>query len=394
MTAFLLILAFAAYLSSHPPDFVLNREKTPTVYTDKDIYKYEQKILRDQEKEKYEYSLMPESGYMTIEEYEQKSTDILTSERKVESYEPPKDKSIEYTPQPIYTLVKYNNPAGAPDLKIGRKLLFDREFVSPGIVSPDKSFLIYPVHNFYAVNQCVTGDLYMIKLDMEKPEVQRVLDANIIKRVQKPILSTSKDISEKYIFRSLTPIDFSEDGNLLLVKEKIGSIQDGIWQTNIIVYNFRTQTAHLLTEAQETVKYYWKNRYGIFLDEKRWDIYPIGFSQEHPDIIIFNAFGYTGHTPQFLGTWSIDIDGEYTEIVSPNESSIKMGMNGYKIAQKGVLNPALAHNAAVAREKEIKERKKAEAKAEKENKKKKKMEYQAKIKEMKAREKEVLKNMK
>ena len=39
----------------------------------------------------------------------------------------------------------------------------------------------------------------MIKLEMDKGEVQRVLDANIIKRVQTPILSTSKDISEKQI---------------------------------------------------------------------------------------------------------------------------------------------------------------------------------------------------
>lgn len=394
MSYFVLIMAFAIFLSMHPLEFHGIRDHKPKVYSNKKVYKYEQKALRKQEKKKYQYSLMPESGYMTISEYEAKSVDILASERPVESYEPPQDKTMEYVPHPVYSLVKYNNPPGSPDLNIGRKLQFDREFVSPGIVSPDKTFLIYPVHNFYATEECVTGDLYMIKLDMTKSEVQRVADANIIKRVQTPVMSTSKDISEKYIFRSLTPVDFSADGNLLLVKEKIGSIQDGIWQTNLWIYNFRTQTATELTEAQETVKYYWRNKYGLFLDEKRWDIYPVGFSADHTDIIIFNAYGFTGRNPKFLGTWSVDIDGEFTELVSPNESSVKIGMNGYKLMQTGILDPAIVHNMARAKHKKLKKAKREARKARREIKREKRRAYHEKIKEMKRQEREVLRHMK
>lgn len=387
------LLVASTLLAFNPPEHYF-KDKKPVVYSNKKIYKYEQKVLRKQVKDQYQYSLMPESGYMTVAEYEQKSVDVLTSERVIGPYEAKKDKTMEYVPHPIYTLVKYNNPPGSPDLNLGRKLQFDRNFVSPGIVSPDKTFLIYPEHNFYATNQCVTGDLYMIKLDMTKTELERVLEANIIKRVQKPIVSTSKDISEKYIFRSLTPVDFSQDGKLLLIKEKTGSIVDGIWQTKILVYNFRTQSTTELTEAQETVKYYWQNRQGLFLDDKRWDIYPIGFSADHPDIIIFNAYGFTGRNPKFLGTWSIDIDGEYTELVSPNEASVKIGMNGYKTAQKGVLDPAIVHNMARAQHKAAKKAKRAARKAKREAKREKYREYKAKIKEMKAQERAVLKQMK
>lgn len=394
MTGFLLVILLAGFLSTRQMPEMYFADKKPKVYTDKKIFKHEQKVLRKQEKKKYEYSKMPESGFMTIAEYEKKSSDILTSEREIGPYEAPRDKTMEYTPQYTYGLAKYNNPPGSPDLNLGRKLLFDRQFISPGIVSPDKTFLIYPVHNFYGTNECITGDLYMIKLDQTKGDVQRVEEANIIKRVQKPVMSTSKDISEKYIFRSLTPVDFSADGNKLLVKEKIGSIQDGIWQTNLWIYNFRTQESKLLSEAQETVKYYWQSNQGLFLDEKRWDIFPMGFSAEHPDIIIFNAYGYTGKKPMFLGTWSVDIDGEYTELVSLEQSSVSMSMNGYKLVKTGVVDPAIVYNEAKAKHKKMKAKKKADRKAKREERKVKRQEYHEKIKEMKKYEHEVLKHMK
>ena len=159
------------------------------------------------------------------------------------------------------------------------------------------------------------------------------------------------------------------------------------------MYNFRRQTATELTEAQETVKYYWKNKYGLFLDEKRWDIYPIGFSSDHPDIIIFNAYGFTGRIPKFLGMWSIDADGEFTELVSPNESSVKIGMNGYRLLQTGVLDPAIVHNMARAKRKKIKQAKKAARKERRAIRKEKRQAYHQKIKEMKKQEREVLKHM-
>lgn len=391
----LFIIIAAALVSFHPPEFY-GFDKTPQVYTDKDIYKYEQKILREEEKEKYEKSLLPKSGYMTREEYEAESADITTAERKIPSYETPKEqlREQEYAPEPVYSLVKYNNPPGSPELKIGRKLGYDREFISPGIVSPNKDILVYPVTNYYGASDCVTGDLYVIKLEKSKPEVQRVLDANIIKREKTPILSTSKDLSEKSIFRSLTPVDFSPDGTLLLVKEKIGNKYDGIWQTNVWVYNFRTQEKILLSEIQETIKYYWRNYYGLYLDEKRWDVYPLGFSAKHPDIIIITAYGYTGGIPKFLGTWSVDYKGEYTELVSLSDAKTQISINGYKIKQTGVKDPAIVHNEAKAKAKHTKELKKAEKQKLRAEKKEKYNAYKQKIKEMKAQERETLRKMK
>ena len=98
MTAFLLIIVLAGLLSTKQIPEMYFGEKKPTVYTDKDVFKHEQKALREQERQKYEYSKMPESGYMTVAEYENKSADILTSEREIKPYEEKKDLTMEYTP--------------------------------------------------------------------------------------------------------------------------------------------------------------------------------------------------------------------------------------------------------------------------------------------------------
>ena len=54
-------------------------------------------------------------------------------------------------------------------------------------------------------------------------------------------MSTDKTIDNYAAFRTLTPVDFTPDGSKLLVKQKIGSREDGIWETSIYVYDFKNK---------------------------------------------------------------------------------------------------------------------------------------------------------
>ncbi len=366
--------------------------KKPKIYTPKDEYKHQQKVLRREEIQKYKRSLLPESGYMTREEYEQRTVDIPNSQKTVPEYKQPKDIKMKYIPQPIYKLARYNNPPGSVELHIGRVLNFDRQFVCPGITSPNKDILVYPLLYYYATNQCTCADLFIIPLDKTLPDVQRIQQANIIKRVQIPILSTDKDISVKYIFRSLTPVDFSTDGSKLLVKEKTGDINDGIWQTNLWIYDFNKKSAKKIPEIREAIKFYWANKNELILDEKRWDIYPLGFDANNPERIVVSAYGYTGKMPVFLGVWSIDCNGERSMLVSLFKDNAQISMNGYKLIKEGVIDPALVYNNEKRETKIAKKAKKAEKKANKAEKKHKKQELHKKLKEMKKEEKRVLHN--
>lgn len=358
--------------------------------TPQNQYKYEQKVLRQEEIEKYERSLLPQSGLMTVEEYENLSKDIPNADKVIQPYKPPRDIKMKYVPQPTYKLVRYNDPPGSAELKLSRKFKFDRQQNCTAITSPNMDLMVYPVVYYYALNQCTASDLFVIPLDKSLPDLDRVLRANIIKRIQTPILSTPKEIRERFTFRTLTPVDFSPDGTKLAVKEKIGNVNDGIWKTNLWVYDFMTNQARELPEIRDAIKFYWMNTNGIMLDEKRWDITPLGFDANDPERIVVNAYGFTGKAPKFLGTWSIDYKGENTQLVSLFEPKANISMSGFKAVPSGVVDPAKIMADEKQEDKQLKQKKKQEAKDKKNDIKKKKAALQKRLKEMQKVEQEGL----
>jgi hypothetical protein len=331
----------------------------------KNEQKYQQNVLKQEEIEKYKRSLLPQSGYMTREDYEGLSKDISNEEREIPEYKLPKDIKMKYIPQPTYKMVHYNNPPGSVELHLDRKFKFDRQINGGAITSPNKDILVSPVVYYYANNQCTAGDLFVIPLDKTLSDVTRILRANIIKRNPEPILSTEKTINEKFTFRTMTPVDFSKDGTKLIAKEKIGNINDGIWQTNLWVYDFNTKKAKKLSAIRNEIQLYWKKEEGLLLDEKRWDIYPIGFDANSPDRIVVSAYGYTGKTPKFLGNWSIDYNDKKVSLISLFNLDTPVSINGFKIVKDGVEEPFTVHEIEKMQDKIAKQKRKNEKKAKK-----------------------------
>ena len=382
----LLFFIFIILLFS-PPAFA----KKTKVSTPESEYKYQQKVLRQGEIEQYKRSLLPESGYMTREEYEKKSVDIPNSQKVVPEYKMPNDIKMKYVPQPIYKLTRYNNPPGSVELHIDRRYKFDKQVNGGAITSPKKDILVYPVIYYYVVAQCSAGDLFVIPLDKTVPDVSRILRANVVKRDPEPILSTDKDISEKSTFRTMTPIDFSPDGTKLIAKEKIGNSNDGIWKTNLWVYDFETKQAKNLYEIRDAIRFYWQNQEGLILDEKRWDILPLGFDANDADRVIVSAYGYTGKVPTFLGNWSIDCKGERTMLLSLVDSAAQISINGFKVIQAGVEEPAQVYNDEKKSDEMAKKKRELAQKVKKADAKAKKDALNKKLKEMKSAESAVVK---
>ena len=71
------------------------------------------------------------------------------------------------------------------------------------------------------------------------------------------------------------------------------------------MYDFSTGVSYDLIEVREAIIYYWKENKGLNLDDKRWDVYPLGFAADNSDWVIVNAVAYTGGTPVNLGTWKV-----------------------------------------------------------------------------------------
>ena len=303
---------------------------------------YINKVNKQDEKEKYKKSVLPKSGYMTLEEYESASRPLSKKEinaKILDKAELPADKNYVYVPQHIFKLVKYNDPVGSPELSLPRKMQFDRQINAQGIVSGDFKRLVYPSVYYYAEADCVSCDLFVINLDQTLPNLEKVKKANVLNKEPNPILSTSKDIDTKFVFRTLTPIDFSSDNSKLAIKEKIGYKHDGIWKTDLWVYDFETGKAKNLTALREAIVYFWENKEGINLDNNRWDIYPMGFDANDDERIIVCAYGYTGNAPQFLGCWSIDINNTAAKLESLTNSGMAVSTTGYRLAEEHEVKP-------------------------------------------------------
>lgn len=347
---------------------------------------YQNKVDKIGETEKYEKSRLPKSGYMTVEEYEAESRAKTKKEinaKILDKAEMPTDSNMVYIPQKKFKLIKYNDPVGSPEISLPRKLNFDRQINAQGIVSGDYTKLVYPAVYYYAQSDCTSCDLFLINLDSTLSNIEKVKKANILNREEKPLISTDKDIDTKFVFRTLTPIDFSSDNQKLVVKEKIGYRHDGIWQTNLWVYNFEKKEAKKLPQIRDAVVNYWAMSGGVDFDEKRWDIYPMGFDANDENRVIVCAYAYTGDVPKFLGTWSIDIDGENSRLEDLTGKDIPVSIVGYRLEEDSDVIPIseVEFEAKQAREKEKAQAKEAK-KAENYEKNIQKLEYQRKLNQM------------
>jgi hypothetical protein len=301
--------------------------------------KYQYEVQKEDAKNKMDskiFNLQP-SGYMTVDEYEALSEykDKSISEIVLPKVQTPSD--FKYVPKPLYRIVKYNDPPGGVELTLGRRLYLKRQINAQGIVSPDFSKLVYPAIYYYSDSTSVASDMFVIPLAQEGTNLNKILTANVAKRIPEPILSTDKAIDNYATFRTLTPVDFSEDGSKILAKEKIGSREDGIWETRVFVYDFNSKVSYDLVEVRDAIVYFWTEYMNVNLEDKRWDIYPIGFDKDDADRIVVQAYAFTGEKPIFLGTWSIDYWGSQSRVISFDKNfTPQVSINGYKVIQDGV----------------------------------------------------------
>lgn len=326
-------------------------------------------VQKQDEKDRYKKEKMDiePSGFMTVEEYEMLSApkDKTQIETEIPKLQTPSD--MKYIPQPSYKIVRYNNPPGSPELSLRVDFHKNRQQNGQGITSPDYSIMVYPAIYYYPGSAGVATDLFVIPLNQSGTPLSKIQKANVMHRNPEPILSTDMSVKDKYVFRTLTPVDFSYDSTKLLVKEKVGSSLDGIWETNAIVYDFETKTSYKLFELRDAIVYYWKVYKGLDLDERRWDIYPLGFDLMSPYRVVAAAYAFTGDKPVFLGIWSIDSKGSQSRLVSLTDRDARVSMNGYKIIKDGSITPVILEaeeRQLKAAEKALKEKQKAEKDAE------------------------------
>lgn len=366
-------------------------DEIPVPFVDKDQNKQEAKYLlnvkKQEEKEKYKKAVLKRrsnpNAFMTIEEYEQLSAPKDRMESDIEIPKVPTPADMVYVPQPAYKITRYNNPPGSPEITLTNAFYEKRQQNAQGIVSPDFTKLVYPAVYYYPNTGSTACDIFVINLEQAKSNMDKILTASTIHRLSEPILSTDKANDNYYTFRTITPVDFNHDGTKILLKEKIGNTKDGIWKTTPFVYDFTVNNSYSLKDVRDSIVYYWKENNDLNLDDKRWDIIPLGFAASNPNWVVVSAVAYTGDKPVNLGVWAITSKGEKPRLLSLDPTkSIQIGMNGYKLVKSGVVHPSIS-------EEEEKQLKRIEKNKEKEAKKQKKEDIKALEKSYKIKLKEL-----
>ena len=135
------------------------------------------------------------------------------------------------------------------------------------------------------------------------------------------------------LFSTLTIVDFSKKSDMLLVKEKIGSGVRGIYQSYVWVYYMQGEqtnwSAKKFDILNETIKNYHAKNSHIALNNYRWDIRPLGFSKEKPNIVITEAFAWDKDKKEiFLGLWGLDTNNASVNLISKKQTPIEVSANG------------------------------------------------------------------
>lgn len=220
-----------------------------------------------------------------------------------------------------------------------------RQITGIGVISADMERVAYSEVYFYPQNKQTSSRVFYVKtgpldvLDDFKVTLSPAQLANIfeIKKVDnssEQIIESGTKSFDAQIFRTLTIIDWSNDSQKLLVKEKTGEHFRGLWATNLWVYDFEVKKAKRLDEIRKAIVYYWKSKYQLRLSDYSWDIVPLGWDVTNPEMVVVNAYGYNYGSKEFLGCWGIDFRGKRSQLLSLDNENWTVQKNGIVISDK------------------------------------------------------------
>lgn len=262
----------------------------------------------------------------TMNDYYREVNKAASEAQNIPSPHFEKDDKLVDLPDPSVVLIKYNNPPGKIEINLNN-LKKKRKINSIGVVSPIFDRMVYSTVFYYPSTKTAGSELYLMKLDESKNIQSRIEDAHV-NQGKKTLYRTQMDSLDLDIQKTLTVVDWSVDGKRLAIKEKISYTPEGLWKTNLLVYNFETGMIKDLSEVREAIQYYWRENHDLRLKDYRWDIYPIGWDALNPDRIIVFAYAATGEKPKFLGAWSIDYHGDRTMLLSLVSTKFQVTQNG------------------------------------------------------------------
>lgn len=262
----------------------------------------------------------------TMQDYYREVNKAAAKNQEIPSPHFEKDSKLVDLPDPSLVLRKYNNPPGMTDINLN-DLKKKRKVNSIGVVSPQFDKMVYSTIFYYPSTKTAGSELYLMNLDTNKALRNRIEEAHI-NQGKKTIHRSQMEALDLDIQKTLTVVDWSADGKRIAVKEKISYTPEGLWRTNLLVYDLETGKVKDLTEIREAIQYYWREKENLNLKHYRWDIYPVGWDSLNPERLVVFAYAATGEKPKYLGAWSVDYWGDRAMLMSLTNTNFEISQNG------------------------------------------------------------------
>lgn len=284
-------------------------------------------------KQKKTFEKLPQ----TRQEWEQKAKNIDLEKRKIEPYKKEQNENLLPKDEPNRRFVKYNVPPGGAevDLSAIQKVLDIR---SQGVIDPRFKFMAFGEYYYSPLENQISSDIFVLELNSGLTRMKRALDTNILNTKKTPAISSGTERFKKDLFSTLTVVDWSKDSSKLLVKEKLGSSDSGIFQTYLWVYyrqrDLKDCYSKRLTALNRAIIGHFAVRKNIALNNYRWDIRPLGFSANSPNVVISNAVAYDKEKNEiFLGVWGVDVESNAVELISETPLDVPISVNGLVVEE-------------------------------------------------------------
>ncbi|MBQ8847728.1 MAG: hypothetical protein IJ003_02145 [Candidatus Gastranaerophilales bacterium] len=268
----------------------------------------------------------------TKQEWEQEAQNIPLNQRIIEDKKPEIDEKKYYVPEQKYVFEKYNYPQGKRELNI--EDIKKKTYSYPYLICDLKChYVAYPRYYFSYESNQISSNFYVEKLDVAKNKTRRILDYKHIQEERIPIIEAG--VKEVYpnLFRGLSLVDWSHDSKKLLIKEKVGSLNNGIYKTYLYVHfmgeNGNDGYTIKLLDFDEIIKKYFLDYQNIQIIKYKYDIEPLGFSEGNDDVIIVLCYAYDKENNKiFLGTWGYDVVKERAYLFSKTSPVADVSVNG------------------------------------------------------------------
>ena len=170
----------------------------------------------------------------TVDEWLESATHVKMDMRSRDEVEKKEEKFLPTKDLPLY-LEKYNVASGSRELDLSK--IYENQLVRSFFVAePNFSYATYTETYNYPQTQQIASTLYLIELDKHLGKKERLQDVSIFEHTRIPLISTAIPYLKKDLFSTLTLVDYSKNGDKILVKERTGSMKYGIYETYVWIY--------------------------------------------------------------------------------------------------------------------------------------------------------------